>query len=224
VATTKFAIDAAFSLLEQQGLARTLSSPSLTVLSGEQAQFQVGGEIPIPESFVPVLGGVTTGGGSTVTTGTTGIFQTINFVPFGIQLTIRPLVEENEMITLDLLPRVVTPDAELTASIKESTGTNVSTTAFQTRSLRTSARLQDGQALLLGGLYSRDTNETRAATPGLSDTPGLGWLFKGFNRSDNATELVVVLNPVVLRPPSPSVPLWQFPDGEELLLGLQKQR
>lgn len=224
VATTKFAIDAAFSLLEQQGLARTLSSPSLTVLSGEQAQFQVGGEIPIPESFVPVLGGVTTGGGSTVTTGTTGIFQTINFVPFGIQLTIRPLVEENEMITLDLLPRVVTPDAELTASIKESTGTNVSTTAFQTRSLRTSARLQDGQALLLGGLYSHDTNDTRAATPGLSDAPGLGWLFKGFNRSDNATELVVVLNPVVLRPPSPSVPLWQFPDGEELLLGLQKQR
>jgi len=50
-----FAIDAALSHLEREGVALSLSSPTLTVLSGEQALFQGGGQIPIPQSLVTVL-------------------------------------------------------------------------------------------------------------------------------------------------------------------------
>ena len=39
----RFAVDNVFNLLENLGIARSLSSPSLTVLSGEIASFQVGG-------------------------------------------------------------------------------------------------------------------------------------------------------------------------------------
>ena len=53
-----FAIDAALSLLEREGIAQSLSSPSLTVLSGELAQVQIGGEVPVPTAFAPAFGAV----------------------------------------------------------------------------------------------------------------------------------------------------------------------
>lgn len=206
-----FAIDTVLSYLERAGLARSLSSPSLTVLSGELAQFQVGGEIPVPEAFFPTLGNTGTG------TIPSGVFSSVFFQPFGIELGIRPLAGEDDVITLDVSPQVITPNPDLTASIRQTTGTNPITTAFQTRALRTSARLQDGQALLIGGLVTRSTKDNQSSTPGLREVPGLGWLFKGFDRSDDGFELIVVVNPVVLRDPQPDVPLWEFPGADELM-------
>jgi Flp pilus assembly secretin CpaC len=93
----------------------------------------------------------------------------------------------------------------------------VATTAFSTRALRTSSRLQDGQALLIGGLLSNSTSTNTASTPGLRNVPILGRLFQGFNRNDQDTELIVVVNPAILRTPVPDVAMWTFPGRDELL-------
>jgi Flp pilus assembly secretin CpaC len=208
------AIDSALSLLERQGIARSLSSPSLTVLSGELAQFQVGGEVPIPvAAFGPAFGLSTPNAAVT----TTGLFSSVEFIPFGVQLEIRPLVGDDDSITLDVQPQVVTPDATLTDTIRQTTGAAQLTTAFQTRSLRTSSRLQDGQALLIGGLLSHTTSNNTASTPGVRDVLGLGWLFKSFNRNDESLELVVMVNSVIVRTPVADGALWSFPDRDELM-------
>jgi Flp pilus assembly secretin CpaC len=203
------AVDLALSLLERRGIARSLSSPSLTVLSGEPAQFQVGGEIPIPVAFSPAVGGATASA--------LGVFSAVDFVAFGLQLDIRPLVGDDDTITLDVQPRVVTPDPGLTTAIRQTTGTNQVTTAFETRALRTSSRLDDGQALLLGGLTQNNTSRNTASTPGVSDVPGLGWLFKNFDRTADSLDLVIVVNPVILRSPIPGAAAWTFPNPEELM-------
>ena len=209
------AIDAAFSLLEREGIAQSLSSPSVTVLSGELAQVQVGGEVPVPTAFAPAFGaGVVVPGGAATTP---GVFSSVEFVPFGVQLQIRPLVGDDDTITLDVQPLVVTPDAVLTDAIRESTGTDVATTAFQTRALRTSSRLQDGQSLVIGGLLSNNSATNTAATPGLSDVPIIGSMFRNFNRNDQSLELIVVVNPVILRTPVPDAAMWEFPGRDELL-------
>jgi Flp pilus assembly secretin CpaC len=145
------------------------------------------------------------------------VFSSVEFVPFGVQLQIRPLVGEDDTITLDVQPLVVTPDAVLTDAIRQSTGTAVATTAFQTRALRTSSRLLDGQALLIGGLLSNNTSTNTASAPTLRDAPILGRLFRSFNRNDQDTELIVVVNPVILRTPIPDAGLWTFPGRDELL-------
>jgi hypothetical protein len=49
------------------------------------------------------------------------------------------------------------------------------------------------------------------------DVPGLGQLFDSRNTSDNSTELVVLVNPVILRTPVPDVGLWAFPTRDELI-------
>ena len=210
------AIDTALSMLEREGIAQSLSSPSLTVLSGELAQVQIGGEVPVPTAFAPAFGAVsaTTPGAANATP---GVFSSVEFVPFGVQLQIRPLVGDDDTITLDVQPLVVTPDAVLTDTIRQTTGTAVATTAFQTRALRTSSRLQDGQALLIGGLLSNNTSTNQASTPGVRSVPILGRMFQSFNRNDQDTELIVVVNPVVLRAPVPDVALWAFPARDELL-------
>jgi len=210
------AIDSALSMLEREGIAQSLSSPSLTVLSGELAQVQIGGEVPVPTAFAPAFGAVsatTPGAGNA----TPGVFSSVEFVPFGVQLQIRPLVGDDDTITLDVQPLVVTPDAVLTDTIRQTTGTAVATTAFQTRALRTSSRLQDGQALLIGGLLSNNTSTNQASTPGVRSVPILGRMFQSFNRNDQDTELIVVVNPVVLRAPVPDAALWAFPARDELL-------
>lgn len=214
------AIDAALALLEREGIAQSLSSPSLTVLSGEMAQVQVGGEVPVPTAFAPAFGAAATTAAPGTPGATPGVFSSVEFVPFGVQLQIRPLVGDDDTITLDVQPLVVTPDAVLTDAIRQSTGSAVATTAFQTRALRTSSRLLDGQALLIGGLISNNTSTNTASTPGLRDVPIAGWLFRSFNRNDQDTELIVVVNPAILRTPIPDVGLWTFPGRDELLRGV----
>jgi Flp pilus assembly secretin CpaC len=177
---------------------------------------QVGGEVPVPSAFAPAFGNAaaTAAGGAGATP---GVFSSVEFVPFGVQLQIRPLVGDDDTITLDVQPLIVTPDAVLTDAIRQSTGTAVPTTAFQTRALRTSSRLQDGQALVIGGLLSTNTSTNTAGTPGLKDAAILGRLFKNFNRNDQTTELIMVVNPVVLRPPVPDAAIWAFPGRDELI-------
>lgn len=219
-----FAVDQTLSFLEREGIAQTLSSPSLTVLSGELAQVQVGGEVPVPNAFAPAFGTVTTTGGAGGSTATTpGVFSSVEFVPFGVQLQVRPLVGDDGTITLDVQPLVVTPDSVLTDSIRQSTGTAVPTTAFQTRALRTSSRLEDGQALLIGGLMSTNTSTNTASTPGIKSVPLLGRLFQSLNRNDQDTELVVLVNPVVVRAPIANTAMWSFPGRDELLKSVVTQ-
>ncbi|MCA9421538.1 MAG: type II and III secretion system protein, partial [Nitrospira sp.] len=200
----EFAIRSVFSYLESLDLARSLSSPSLTVLSGEIAAFLVGGEVPIEQAFSPFFGGGET-------TGAAGVFQFVEFREFGISLRVRPLVGEDGDLTIDVVPQVVTPDLTLTEGIQEATGSDQPTTSFKNRSMQTSARMQDGQAILIGGLVSRDKSDQQDFIPGVRDIPGLGWLFRRFTQNDEEVELVIVIHPVIMREPIPEVGLWAFP-------------
>jgi Flp pilus assembly secretin CpaC len=205
-------LDSLLRLLEREGIARSLSSPQLTVLSGELAFFGVGGTVPIESSVVTEFGsGVNVSGTSS------GILNTVAEREFGIRLSVRPLVEEDGMITLDVVPSVSQPDAQLTLQIRETTGETLSTTAFQERSLRTSARLRDGQALMIGGLTSHSRTDNSSQTPGLHQIPIIGFLFKQYSYDDNDRELVIVVNPVIVREPPTEAPLWAFPDVKELM-------
>jgi Flp pilus assembly secretin CpaC len=198
----KFAVNAAFQFLESEHLARNLSAPTLTVLSGERADFTVGGALPITSSFAQA--GV-------------GISSTVSFIQFGVELSIRPLVGEDDEITLDITPQVITPNISLTQQVTQATGTNQGSVGFNTRSLQTSARLQDGQSLLIGGLMTSDTSNDAQFAPFLNKIPVVEWLFKKTQASDDELELVIVLNPTIVRDPNRSGMLWEYPSLPELM-------
>ena len=208
---SNWAVDALFSFLEKEGVARSLANPSLSVLSGENAIFEVGGQVPIDESF-----------GTQV--GIEGVFSTTSFIEFGVKLAVRPLVGENDFITIDFAPEIITPDAALTQALVEATGSNPSTFAFDSRLLKTSSRLADGQTMLVGGLQQTQRSDNDASGPWLSDVPLLGLLFQGFDYSDDDLEVVVMIRPSIVRDPLPDAAMWVYPGACEMLQGALPRR
>jgi Flp pilus assembly secretin CpaC len=204
ISGSNFAIDWTLSMLESEGIARSLANPSLSVLSGEVAIFEVGGRIPVDQAF-----------GTQV--GIEGVFSSTSFIEFGVNLAIRPLVGKDDYITIDFAPEVSTPDALLTQLLVEATGKSQSTFAFESRLLKTSARLLDGQTLLVGGLSQNSRSDTDQKTPWLSKLPLVGLLFQGLNYADDDLQVVILIRPTIQRDPLPDAALWEYPSLAELM-------
>tara|TARA_R110002167_G_scaffold1445_1_gene7059 strand:- start:20290 stop:22269 length:1980 start_codon:yes stop_codon:yes gene_type:complete len=213
IGNSDIAFDVLFSMLEKEGISRTLSKPSLTVLAGEETVFNIGGEVPVPSAFAPA--GISTG--DNVGANTAGVFSGTEFRAFGVQLLVRPLVGEDDRITIDVNPTISMPDTSLTQAISNATGTGLNTTAFNTRSLNTTTRLRDGQPLVIGGLVSRDISESKDYTPGLNDVPFLGKLAENSSNADSDRELIIILTPSIIRDPAENTGLWEFPSTRELV-------
>jgi len=206
LSTSQFAIDMLFSLLEQEGISRTLSRPTLTVLAGESAVFKVGGEVPVPTSYSP--SGVTSG-----QQGNSGsVFSGTEFKSFGVELNVRALVDDKDRITLDLNPVISLPDTTLTAEIAQSTGSSLNSSAFNTRSMQTSTRLQDGQPLIIGGLISTDNNASHDFVPDANGESLFGLLSETTSKSENNRELIIVVTPNLVREPVNNLRVWQTVD------------
>lgn len=200
-----FAIDSLLTLLESEGIAKSLSSPSLTVLSGEIAAFGDGGSFFIRSSVATSVGGGA------------GVLTQDQEFKFGVRLAVRPLADEDGFITLDVVPSISSPDSELSAQIRAATGTNLTLPALVEKNMKTSARLRDGDVLLIGGLTQHSRKDSADKTPGLHQIPVLGWLFKDFKYEDNDKELVIVVNPVIVRDRPTEALLWSYPTADELL-------
>ncbi len=83
-------VDLMITALETKGLVRQLAEPDLVALSGDTASFFAGGEIPIPVAL-PNSGSTTI---------------TVEYKPFGVQLTFQPTVLASGLINLRLTPTV----------------------------------------------------------------------------------------------------------------------
>lgn len=202
LSTSQFAIDMLFSLLEQEGISRTLSRPTLTVLAGESAVFKVGGEIPVPTTYSPSgVQGTDQGAAGSVFSGT-------EFKSFGVELSVRALVDDKDRITLDLNPVISLPDTTLTAQIAQSSGSDLNSSAFNTRSMQTSARLKDGQPLVVGGLLSTDSNSSHDFVPNSKGKSLFGKLSEATSNSANNRELIIVVTPTLVREPVNDTSLW----------------
>jgi pilus assembly protein CpaC len=174
------------ALAENQYL-RILSEPTLVALSGEEASFLVGGEIPIP---VPQASGGTT---PTIT---------IEYKEYGIHLRFRPTVLGDNTIRLYVAPEV----SELT-----STGAVVlqgfSIPAFLTRKAQTTLELHSGQTFAMAGLISNNVSADNSRVPGLGDVPVLGSLFRSASFTRGEAELVVMVTASLVEPLSTTVEL-----------------
>lgn len=166
----------ALDLAETQGLATTLSTPNLTALSGETADFLAGGEIPIPTSA---------GLGATA----------IQYRQFGVSLTYTPTVLSNGRISMRVRPEI----SELSnAGAIEVDGFSIP--AFTTRRAETTIELGSGQSFMIAGLMSNTSQRSWSKTPGAGDIPILGNLFRSRSFNKGETELVIVVTPYLVNP------------------------
>lgn len=177
------------SALEQAGVARTLAEPTLTALSGETANFLVGGEVPIP-SPSPSLGGAA-GGGS--------VAPQVTYKKFGVSLTFTPVVFSQGKISLRVSTEVSDIDPSLGTSIPNGDGQSLNIPGFKTRKSDTTVELPSGGSMMTAGLISQSTKQTMAGLPGLVNLPILGALARSreYNRAES--ELVIMVTPYLAK-------------------------
>lgn len=168
--------------LARDNLAQVLAEPNLTVMSGQAASFQVGGEYPIPVS--QKNGEVT-----------------IAYKNYGVMLTFVPTVFNNGRINLHVKPEVSETNNQ--NSVQLVGGNSVlNVPSLTVRRAETTVELGSGQSFSIAGLLQQQTADTGSGLPGLGDTPILGALFRRSGLDRTEKELVIVVTPYIVRPVS----------------------
>lgn len=153
---------------------RTLAEPNLTTLSGVNASFLAGGQVPIR---------VADGQGGTA----------LEYRDFGVKLVFTPIVLDDGRIQIQLTPEV--------SSIGGTTASG--DPVFNTRTLQATVELRDGQSFSVAGLLQSSTDLSQRQLPWIGDVPVLGSLFKSSSYQKNETELVVIVTPRLVQPLTP---------------------
>lgn len=178
--SSKLNVGAALKDLENKQVLQILAEPTITTLSGEKANFLAGGEFPFP-----VIQG-SSGGLTSIT---------IQFRSYGVKVEFTPVVNADGTIELKVAPEVSALDYTNAVTISGYT-----IPALSTRKVDTQVTLRSGQSFAISGLLDKRTTDLYANTPGISNVPILGLLFRSKGVTHSNTELVVVVTPEVVEP------------------------
>jgi general secretion pathway protein D len=159
--------------------ANLLSTPSLTTLDNQPAEFVVGQNVPFRT-------------GSFVTEGITGApFTTIEREDVGITLRVVPRVHSGDTVRLEVSQEV--------SSLVDSNVAGAADLITNRRNISTTVLADNGQTIMLGGLTTDDRLSSESKVPLLGDVPGLGRLFRNDRESRTKRTLFVFLRPTILR-------------------------
>ncbi len=166
--------------LDSSTSANLLSMPSILTLDNEKASILVGQNVPF------VTGSFTTSGNNS-----NNPFQTIDRQDIGINLNVIPHIGENGTVRLEVSQEV---SSVVPSSIGNATGLITNKSLINTTILA-----DDQQTIALGGLMRDNSTTRQQKVPGLGSIPGIGRLFRSDNDSKQKSNLIIFLQPTILR-------------------------
>jgi general secretion pathway protein D len=164
---------------------RVLSAPSVLVRSNVEADFNSGTQIPVVSTIIP-----REGGGSQ----DQSAYSQVQFRQTGVSLKVKPRVSADGMVFMEITQDVSSPSSDT----PDATG-NVS---VDNNKLHTEVAVQDGETVMIAGLIKTENGANSSGFPGLSRLPVIGALFGQQKRTNNRSELVVLITPQVVRDPA----------------------
>jgi pilus assembly protein CpaC len=204
-------ISLAISALRELNYARSLAEPNLVTMNGQTAQFQAGGQFP-----VPIVSGYTSYG-----------LQGVSFVPYGVQLNFTPYITDRDQVRLVIAAEV--SSLNVAAGSTSINGTSVP--SLSTRNFKTTVELREGQTLAVAGLIQNNLSADGNRVPFLGDLPLIGRAFAFDSITAGEQELVILITPELVHPMNPrEVPklpgsdLFEPSDLEFYLLGRLESR
>ena len=169
------------NLLQSTTETNILATPQLLTLDNEEAEVEVGQEVPVG------VDSATTGATTTVSTQRVKATTKLKVTPF-----IRP---DSDVVRLKVeLPIKGLSDIQVKAE-------NLAKNAVATtdRNIKTNIVVHDGDTAVLGGLMRDEDTLSETKVPMLGDLPVLGWLFKASKISRTKLNLLVFLTPRIIR-------------------------
>jgi pilus assembly protein CpaC len=175
---------------ERYGVSRVLAEPTVTAISGENAKFTVGGEVPVPSSSSCTAIGTTTQALCT---------PSIAYKAVGVELNFTPVVLSEGRILLRIATEVTEVDQQ-----NSFTYAGVTVPGFRTRKHETSVELPSGGSIATAGLLEQNARTSINGLPAVMNLPILGALFRSRDYQRQETELLIVVTPYIVRPVSPT--------------------
>lgn len=164
--------------LESNTNFRTLNRTILMTRNNRVANLSSGQRIAVPSSTF-------TGGN------VNGSTTNVEYRDVVLELEIQPLINSDDEVTLEI--SIVKDGVGQIRRIGELEVPDIST-----EELTTSVTVQDGSAVVLGGLITEDTGETKDGVPVLSRIPGIGRLFGFDSETKSRSELIIMIRPQII--------------------------
>ena len=171
--TSNFLLDLELSALEAQGEGEVISTPRVITANQNEAFIQQGVEIPFEES---------TNSGAT----------NVEFKEAVLELRVTPLITPDNRVQLNLAIK------QDTVGEIFQTGRGGSVPSIDTRELGTSVLVDNGQTVVLGGIFQEERNFNTTKVPLLGDVPVIGTLFRRRATADEKRELLIFITPNIL--------------------------
>jgi type IV pilus assembly protein PilQ len=169
-----YLVDLELSAAQAEGRGEIVSSPRVITANQKEALIEQGVEIPFQEAAAS---------GATAT----------QFKKAVLSLTVTPQITPDDRIIMDL---EITQDT-VGQFVPSATGGLVP--SIDTRKIITQVLVNDGETVVLGGIYETERRDAEDKVPLLGDIPGLGRLFKRTNTISNKRELLIFVTPKILR-------------------------
>ncbi len=167
--TADYLLDLELSAIETDGRAEIVSQPRVITADGQTASIESGTEIPYQQAS---------------SSGATNVA----FKSAVLKLEVTPQITPDDRIIMDL---VINQDSvgELTTA-----GPSINTNSVQTQVL-----VDNGETVVLGGIFRSEEIVSVSKTPFFGDLPLIGALFRYTNRSDDKSELLVFITPRLVK-------------------------
>ncbi len=154
--------------LESDGKGKVISSPRVVTADQVEAIIEQGTELPYQQA---------TSSGAT----------SITFKKANLALKVKPQI---------------TPDGNVLMDVdinKDSVGIQTAAGfAIDTKHVRTAVLVENGGTVVIGGIYTQEERSTINKVPLLGDLPGVGFMFRNRQNTDNKTELLFFLTPRII--------------------------
>lgn len=169
-----YLVDLELSALQAEGRGEVVSTPRVTTANAKEASIEQGVEIPYQEA---------SSSGAT----------TVSFKKAVLSLNVTPQITPDDRIIMDLK---VNKDS-VGATVQTSTGGSVP--SINTRKVTTQVLVDNGQTVVLGGIFEQENRNSISKIPLLGDIPLLGAAFRNRTTVSNKAELLIFVTPKILR-------------------------
>ena len=174
-----FNLDLELSALQQEGRGEVISNPRIVTANQREGVIKQGKEI----GYVTITGGAN---GAAAT-------PNVQFKEVLLELKVTPTITQDNRVFLNMNVKKDEVDSYLPV-------TNFGVVPIiNRREINTAVLVDDGQTVVIGGVYEFSDKESVAKVPFLGDVPFLGNLFKKRGRSKDKAELLVFVTPKILR-------------------------
>lgn len=176
IITDTFSLNLKLSAMESENRGEIISSPRVITGDGEKANIEQGREIPYQQGSQGSNAGVS-----------------VQFKKAVLSLNVTPKITPNDKVQMNLK---VTQDS-VGAYVPTQGGGSVP--SIDTRSLTTQVLVNDGDTVVLGGIFEQTNTHQVDGVPLLKDIPLIGALFRNTSRDRKNRELLIFVTPKILK-------------------------